>query len=410
MNGNLKKLLTIDLRSLLRVNLSRLTLLPTLMIIAVVINKSISITVLGYNMLSYLALALSLLSFVVMSYIYIRRGTMSKIVLIVIAFVMVLTASTVINGNDIKMCFYDACSLMFIAMVCDYYKDRFHMLIVAFAIAFSICAYLNLMHMLTHPELWIIDDTKTNQGYILGGNYNQMGARLLCAVGTSVACLKHSKWWLLNVIPVTLVSIVTLVIVQSMTALSGIMLLLAFSMIPSAKLLKAGILSLLAFVFLFQVFVCFQGKGIEQSPLAVYIVEDVLGKDITFTYRTYLWDAAGKIFANSPIFGYGCVDNDWYYSHMSSIAKGTHNYIWGILVSGGILLLAVFTYICLLVFHKFLSTNDRYTLLLYAITTVLFLMMLMENYPHLFILTLLLLTSCASHLNKEEASWNLPKE
>lgn len=381
----------INLGKLLRIDTGHQTLLPCLMILAVVANKSISFTAVGWNTLSYLALALVLLSFTFMSFIYLRRGALSRFVLMTIIFSSLLLTSTIINGNDVKMCFYDGCSLIFIALACEYYKDRFHMLIVAFALAFSFCTYLNFLHMLAHPELWIIDDLKTNQGYLLGGNYNQMGCRLLCAVGISMVCLKYSKWWLLNVIPVTLVSIATLVIVGSMTSLTGILLFLVFCLIPSNRLKKIGVTSLIAFVILFQVFVCFQGKGIEQNPLAVYVVEDVLGKDITFTYRTYLWDAAAKVFVNSPLYGYGYVSNDWYYSHMSSIAMGTHNYIWAVLVTGGVLLLAVLSYICFLTFSKLFTTSDRHVLLIYAVAAVLFLMMLMENYPHLLLFILLAL-------------------
>lgn len=379
----------IDLGKLLRIDTGHHTLLPCLMILAVVANKSISFTAVGWNSLSYLTLALVLLSFVFMTFIYLKRGIMSRLVFATIVFSTLWLTSTIINGNEVKMCFYDGCSLIFIALACDYYKDRFYLLIVAFALAFSFCTYLNLLHMLSHPELWIIDDLKTNQGYLLGGNYNGMGCRLLCAVGTSVACLKYSKWWLLNVIPVTIVSIATLLIVSSMTSLTGIFLFLLFCLIPSRKLLKIGIVALMASVILFQVFVCFQGKGIEQNSFAVYIVEDVLGKDITFTFRTYLWDAAAKVFANSPLYGYGYVDRDWYYSHMSTIAMGPHNYIWAVLVTGGILLLVILTYICFLSFSKLFSTSDRHVLLIYAVAAVLFLMMLMENYPHLLLFTLL---------------------
>ena len=389
----------IDIGRFLRIDPNRQTLLPCIMIFVVVVNKSISMDVLEIHLISYSTLAAVLLSFVFMLYLYFRKGTMSRFVLLTIIFAMLMMTSTFINGTDLKTCFYDVCSLVFVAMTCDYYKNRFHMLIVAFAIAFSICTYLNLIHLLTHPELWIIDDLKTNKGYLLGGNYNGMGCRLLCAIGLSIICIKYSKWWLFHVVPVAIVSIITLYIVGSMTALTGVLLLIAFCLIPSCKLLKMGIISLLVIVFIFQVLVCFQGKGIEQNPLAVYFVEDILGKDITFTNRTYLWDAAAKIFVDSPIYGYGCVDSNWYYSRMSSMAMGTHNYIWGILVTGGALLLAVFTCICFLSFSKFLTTTDRYALLIYAIAAVLFLMMLMENYPHFFILTLIFLASYATRQN-----------
>lgn len=378
-----------------------MTLLPCLMIIIVVFNTSISITILNMQMLSYLSLALVLMSFVFMSYIYLKNGVMSRFVFAVTIFEMLLMSSTIINSTDIKKCFYDGCSLIFIAMVCDYYKNRSHMLIATFTIAFSVCAYLNFLHLLAHPELWIIDSLKTNQGYLLGGNYNGMGCRLLCAVGLSIVCLKTSKLWLLNAIPVTIVSIVTLNIVGSMTALTGILILIVFCLIPSCKLLKVGIVSLIFIIILFQIFVCFQGKGIEQNVLAVWFIEEVLGKDITFTGRIFLWDAAAKVFADSPMFGYGCVDNDWYISHMSSFARGTHNYIWGILVTGGILLLIVFSYICLLAFSKLFTTNNTYILKIYATAAVLFLMMTMENYPHLFSFTLLSLASFLPRSSQE---------
>lgn len=405
MDVHLSHLSKIDISKLLKIDAGHMTLLPCLMTLAVVSNTCISLNVLEVQMLSYLSLALVLLSFLTMAYFYLRRGRMSRMVFLVVVFELLLMSSTIINGTDVKKCFYDGCSVIFIAMACDYFKDRFQFLIAIIAIAFSLCAYLNFFHMLIHPELWIIDSLKTNQGYLLGSNYNQMGCRLLCAVGTSVACLRYSKWWLANVIPVTVVSLASLFIVGSMTSLTGILLFLAFSLIPSKKIMKYGIAGLIGFVLLFQIFVCFQGKGIEQNALAVYIVEDVLGKDITFTYRTYLWDAASKIFVHSPIYGYGCVDNDWYVSHMSSVARGTHNYIWGILVTGGVLLLGVFSYLCLLSFSKLFTTNERYTILIYVLAAILFLMMTMENYPHLFIFTLILLATFAPRQDQSSSLW-----
>lgn len=402
MDGRLRQFGKIDLGKLLIIAPGQLTILPCLMIVAVVVNKSISMDIVGIPLLSYSILATVLLSFVFMLYLYLRRGAMSRLVLMVIVFATLWMTSTIINATDVKNCFYDCCSLVFIAMVCDYYKSRYHLLIMSFALAFSLCTYLNLLHMLAHPDLWFIDDLKTNQGYLLGGNYNGMGCRLLCAVALSVVCLKYSKWWLINTIPVTLVSLVTLVIVSSMTSLTGILLFLTFCFIPSRKLMKAGIFSLLGLVFLFQVFVCFQGKGIEQNPLAIYLVEDVLGKDITFTYRTYLWDAAAKVFADSSLYGYGYMDRDWYYSHMSTIAMGPHNYIWGVIIAGGILLLTVFSYISFMSLSKLFTTTDRTTILIYAAAAVLFLMMLMENYAHLFIFTLLILAFFAPRPSTDE--------
>ena len=391
MNVRLTHPLTIDMSHLLQMDLSKWTLVPFLMIFSVIVNMSMNLTIMELQLLSYAVLAAALLSFLVMAVFYFRRRIISQYVAIIILFQLLLFTSTVINGNEVKECIYQNCTVIFIAMAADYFKDRFHFLIGAVALSFSFCAYLAFLHLMTHPELWIVEDAKVNQGYLLGGNYNQMGGRLLCAIGTSVVCLKYSKWWLLNIIPVVLLSMVPLVIVKSMTSIAGIMLFLVFCFISSRKILKTSIVALIATVILFQIFVCFQGKGIEHNSLAVWMVEDVLGKDITFTNRTYLWDAASKIVTDSPLYGYGLVEGDWYYSHMSSLAKGPHNFIWGILIYGGILLLVVFTFICYMVFVKLFHLNDRYVLLLYAIAASMFLMMLMEVYPPPLILTVLTL-------------------
>ena len=404
MSARLTQLLTIDVGHLLKMDLSKWVIVPLLMIFSVVVNVSVNITVLEMQTLSYMVLALSLLSFVVISVFYFRTRTVSRFVAVIILFQLLMLTSTIINGADIKGCLYQSCMVIFIAMVSEYFKDRFQFLVCAFALSFSFCAYWNFYHLMTHPDLWLVGvgEWKSTQGYLLGDNYNGMGCRLLCAVGISMVCLKYSKWWLLNVIPVTIVSIAALAIVQSMTSMTGILMSLLFCLIPSRKLLKTGIMTLIVTVILFQVFVCFQGKGIEHNPLAVWLVEDVLGKDITFTHRTYMWDAASKVFVDSPIFGYGLVAADWYYSNMTTFAKGPHNFIWGILIYGGIILLALFTYICYMVFVKLPATNDRSVLLIYATAATMFLMMTMEVYPPPFIFTLLCLAFFAPRLQEME--------
>lgn len=378
----------IDLSRLMKFNPRSLTWLPCLMIIAVVIRITINISVLEWQAVSYVALFFSMLSFFIMAYLYLREGVMSHYVMACVLFVTLMLMSTIIGGNDIKNCFYDGCSYIFVVMVCEYYSGRLNLIVASFAISFSLCAYLNAAHMMLHPELWFANDTVVN-GYLLGANYNQMGCRLLCAVAASVLCLKYNKWWWVNVVPIVLVSLATLFIVGSMTSITGILLFLLFCIIPSKRLIKIGVLALLAGVILFQIFVCFQGKGIEQNELAIFFVEDILGKDITFTNRTYLWDAASKVFVESPIYGYGYVGGDWYLSHLSSLAKGPHNFIWLILIYGGVLLLMLFSYMCYIVIPKLVFVNDKYILLVYASVAILFMMMTMEAYSPVFIITLM---------------------
>lgn len=401
----LRRIDAIDCSKLLSLDLDHLSWIPVFMVIAVVTNTSISWDQLEFSGLSYMVLAMMLSSFLFMLYLYIRQGSLSKFVAFTLLLVLIMLSSAIISANNIKSAFYDGCSLLFIAMACDYFKDRFKVIIISFAIAYSFCAYLNFVHTITHPELWIVTDLNITQGYLLGGNYNQMGSRLICAICTSILCLKYSKWWIINVIGVVIVSVVPLAVVGSMTSLTGIFIFLVFCLIPSKNIMKIGIFILIGIVIFFQIFVCFQGKGLENSPLAVYLIQDVLGKDLTFTYRTDMWEGARQLFFESPIFGYGLVDGDWYNIHLSSWAKGPHNMIWEILINGGVILLALFTYINFMVFSKLPSSSDKYTILIYACMGCLFLMMIMEVYPLLIIFSLLALAYYSYH-----TEWNPQRE
>lgn len=379
----------IDLGELLRVDLRQLNVLLFIMIFAAVIVASVDLNGVGLNIVSYACLAINLSSTFFLIALYARRAKVTWFVFLVSLFSLFWMLSSIVNGIELKQCFYSGCSLIFLAILCDYYQDRFYFIVASFAIAFAFCAYWNLFYLLSHPELWIIDVLKTEKGYLLGANYNQMGCRLLCAVAASVACQRYSKWWIVNTIPVTIVSLISLSLVGSMTSLTGITLFVLLTLIPSRNLLKLAIVSLLASVILFQVFVCFQGKGLENNELAVYFIEDVLEKDITFSRRTYLWDAASKLFWASPVYGHGCVSGDWYLSNMSARAQGPHNFIWFVLIQGGLIMLAVFTSVCLITASKFVNTKARSVLNIYAAIAILCLMMIMEVYPTPFIFFLL---------------------
>lgn len=386
MDSHIKTSPIIDLSKHFRINLRGLTLIPCMMILFAIVRICMDITIVDLTSLSYLLLGLVLLSFVIMTYLCVRSGRISIFLLMTILAQAIVFISSLINATYVKNSIYEGCTIILMVMLIEYYKERIHIIIIAFAIAFSVCVYLNLFHMLTHPELLLMGEEKNIRGFLLGDNYNAMGSRMLFAIAMNVVCLKFSKWWLLNLIPIIIISLGTVLFVGSMTSTTVISLFLLYCLIPNCRMLKIGIVALMSMVFLFQIFVCFQGKGIENNELAVYFIEDILGKDITFTQRTFMWDSASKIFVLSPLYGYGYVHGEWYYSNMSSHAMGPHNYIWSLLIYGGILLLSVFTYISYLSFRRIIEIDDRIILLLYALSAVWFLMGTMEASSMAFII------------------------
>ncbi len=371
------------------IDFKKITWLPCLIILVLTMRMCIALAEMEMPALSYGFLAIELLSFLLMSFLYFKEGIITKYLFFVILYQLLLLAFSILNGTNAKDSFYLGCGCILIVIMMEYYKERLSMILFAFSIAFSICVYMNFFHLMTHPHLWLIDENKSLTGYLLGNNYNQMGCRLLCAVAINILCFRLKKFWIINTIPLIIVSVATVAIVRSMTSLTLITLFLVFCFLPSKKLQRTGIISLLVFYVFFQIFVCFNGKGLENNELAVYFIEDVLKKDITFTNRTELWDAAAHAFMQSPIIGYGFVDSDWYFSHMSSAAMGPHNFIYSVLINGGIVLLLVFIVIFIQATKKAFTINDRNTNVLLAATAVLLFMMTMEVYPLSFILLLL---------------------
>lgn len=148
-------------------------------------------------------------------------------------------------------------------------------------------------------------------------------------------------------------------------------------------------------VILFELFVCFQGKGFENNELARWLVIDVLGKDMTFTYRTDMWDSALRIIVRSPLYGYGYPDAEWYNANMSSLAIGPHNMILGVLVYAGVIGLTLYGSVIYTAIKQAIK-SDLYIALtafaalsvmmlfeVYSMSLVVFLLTLMYNSPNI---------------------------
>lgn len=366
-----------------RVSLHDMTLLPFMTIFFVVLNVTISLSELKMPALSYGVLAINLVSFLFMLALVAREKKMSQYGFLNFLYLFILIGLTVVNVNDIRNAIYNSVFIWLMLLIMRYYRHRMDMVIKCFTVAFTVCVLINFVHLVTHPLLWLVDDYKDATGYLFGNNYNQMGCRMMVALASNVLCLRYSRIWLINFIALAIVIIASLAMVGSMTSLSMILVFLVCCLLPTSKLRMTAICGLFVVFLLFQIFVVFNGRGLENNGLAVYIVEDVLKKDLTFTYRTHMWESALKIIEESPIWGWGFADADWFKANMSAFAIGPHNFILSILIHGGVILLSIYIMIC----SKVVKTIMPYLkiknmqLLLLAVAC-LWVMSLFEMYPY----------------------------
>lgn len=369
-------------------NLDKIDFFLIIALTLVIINASVSFTVFDFlQTISYAVWGMCCLCFIIMIYLFSRKPLISLFDASVIGYFFILILFTFLSGTDIKSAVYKTIEVFLFLMVLTH-RHNLKLVLNTSCIVLSACTYLNLLIMILFPN-WMFVAKDVYDSYLLGGNYNQIGCRLICAVVISCLCIMYSKKWLINTICLFAVSITTLALVGSMTSLSCIILFAVFCIVPSLKLQKIGTVLFFVFIVAFQCIVVFSGEGLHNNPYAVYLIEDVLQKDLTFTNRTSLWDAAGTLFSKSPVIGYGFVDGDWYLSEMSSFAIGPHNFIYSVLINGGITLLSLFLFICFQSVQKCMSNLDRYaTILLFGILSMFF-MMQMEVYPYFFVFMLL---------------------
>lgn len=389
----------------LKISLHDMILLPFVMIFAIVVNISMTLDVEGTQMLSYLVLALVLMSFAITLTLVFREREFSRYVFLHFLFLFMLVSLTIVNGQEIKVISYLSISLLSLMLIMNYYRSRISMVLQCLTFAFSFCVYANFIHIITHPMLWMIDEDKTASGYLLGGNYNQMGCRLLISLSTCLLCLRYSWLWIVNFVLQSVIIVASLAMVGSMTSLSMVSLFLVFCLIPSLRIRKMGIYSLFVAFLLFQVFVVFNGRGLENNNLARYIVVDVLHKDLTFTYRTYMWEGGMNLFLRSPLWGWGFPNADWYRANMESLAIGPHNFLLSILINGGVLLMSLYLYICFEAFKaiRHYMNDHMLQLLLFSVLSLWF-MSLMEMYPYSFMFYALALLYFYPYYIKEQVS------
>ncbi len=367
--------------NLLRFDIQQSRLIPFVAISLLTTHLAVSFFDMEMYSASYAALAGMSLTFLVALFLLIRKKTLYSFDFVVLLFIFILEGISLLNGTDWKNWLYSIFAISSYLFLFNFYKEKYHILVLGILFVLSVATYCQLYQCITHPEMWLIEEEKNFHGFILGGNYNGMGIRFIIALTMGILSLQYSKWFWLNLIPLFLCSFAILLMVRSMTSLSCLSLLLIFFLIRNQRILSLGIAGIYIGVLLFQTLVCFSGKGIENNDLATWFVIDILGKDLTFTGRTELWDASIRIFADSPIWGYGFVDGDWFIANMSSRAAGAHNFILNTMVYGGIILLILYFTIIFKSLQNLLRINDIYAKRLLLIFGVISIMMLFEAYP-----------------------------
>jgi len=271
-------------------------------------------------------------------------------------------------------------------------KESPKMAIGVMASVFSAYIYINFLTLLIAP------DGLFNGSYLIGRNYNQIGMTLVCGMVTNVAAYNMGRKSFTSTLILCLVALSSPIITGSMTSVVGCLITLLFLFFKKQQQKKKLLIAFVIFYAIFQGFVVFMQSDVSSIRLITYIVEELMGKDLSFTDRARVWLIAYDMIQDSPIIGYGFQNNDWFEFYFE--VKSAHNVIFQMLIYGGIALFGFLVLMLIRSVHKSLKKPSLpvYTLLLGLCTT--FFMMMMENYNMVLILYLLCLLYNSPALSK----------
>lgn len=259
------------------------------------------------------------------------------------------------------------------------------------ASVFSCLVYLNVVLLILYPDgLWT-DTSWVGTGdstRYLFGNYNAMGVVCLCAliIQSAYTFLSHKGYG--NLFGLVICSLFIVIFVGSATSTIGISLITLY--IIFHKQIKHPFVFIIAFwgiYIAFIVLIVFMGNTIEDYPLALYFVENILEKNATFTTRTDIWLDTIDLISKHPWIGYGYRSVEWNAQQIG--ASGPHNLWLEIMLYGGIIAVSGFLVLILQSMISIYRSNTTAATVVGVGLCVLMLMSLFETYSMILIFLVL---------------------
>lgn len=271
--------------------------------------------------------------------LYIYNRKISKIVIAVIFYELALFFSTLLNYGDYWRSFRMIGEVIAFCMIIELgicHNLRLLLKVIVFLLG-ALCL-INLGTILLFPDgmyrtiyskNWFLGYDNVHSLYVLP---------LICVFLVYSAIRNKNRKW-----PVLLFAL-SVYITWSASAVVGVtifLLMLFIEKFRATKLFNIKFYIILNIILFFG-FVIFRVQDIFS-----FLIEDILGKNITFTGRTAIWDSGLYWFSQSPVIGCGILNANIEILRLGAIH--CHNYFLQILYQGGILAFVFFVIIIALV-------------------------------------------------------------
>jgi len=259
--------------------------------------------------------------------------------------------NTFLRRGDYVEVFSIAVSVMAITLLVDFYADRMQELLTSLMLNYEWMVYANLFSVLKYPDKGIVQDINYMPAHggmpiFFFGPDNWFMYLCIPAVGVGLLYLRtelaHKQWWGIPRSAALIAASYACVMLQfpatavvAMVVLGAVMLA---ALLPGVRrcvnfpvALVGGIAANLA-IAVFRI--------VETVPVIQQFVQTRLGKDVTFSGRTPIWDWVHTVFKDLFWFGLGNPVGD--YLAGEKIQEHMHNQYYDLLALGGVIALLLF--------------------------------------------------------------------
>src|SRR5699024_7608971 len=136
------------------------------------------------------------------------------------------------------------------------------------------------------------------------GNYNQFGSVLIPAVVINViySLVKFKRIRISTILLIT-TACFTLIYFWSATSLAGICLIIIYLIFIHRGIFRYLVNNKTVIITIVGLFVAI--VVLNNLQMFSFVIENILGKDLTLSSRTIIWDRVKDMISVSPYFGHG---------------------------------------------------------------------------------------------------------
>lgn len=268
-----------------------------------------------------------------------KRHRLSSLFCLILIFLSLFISTYIHDGSlhNLGTMAYPVIGMCILSIISCYNFSDAKQIIHGISTLYFILAVINLFFLILSPNFFADPESSFDQYFL--GIENQIGYTLM--TGLYFALLdNYINGDRQKLVFYLFIQVITILYIFSGSNVVGLATMLLCLYLASIKkfLIKHKVSHMVMIMSCIFTLIFFMGNLLEilEQPVVTYIIEDVLGKDVTLTNRIFAWAEAMYGYLQSPIFGWGVGETGDLFL-VGNVYISAHNQILQNLYEGGLL-------------------------------------------------------------------------